>query len=58
MDAEIQQKLRKISESGKKVLGSIGEIIWTMNRRKITWIVCFLISGGLSQNISKRIILT
>jgi two-component system sensor histidine kinase DesK len=34
MDAEIQQKLGKISESGKKVLGSIGEIIWTMNPKK------------------------
>jgi len=35
MDAEIQQKLGKNSESGKKVLGSIGEIIWTMNLKKI-----------------------
>jgi signal transduction histidine kinase len=34
MDAEIQEKLRKISETGKKVLGSIGEIIWTMNPQK------------------------
>jgi streptogramin lyase len=34
MDAEIQQKLGKISETGKKVLGNIGEIIWTMNPQK------------------------
>jgi ligand-binding sensor domain-containing protein len=30
----IREKHRKISETGKKVLGSIGEIIWTMNPRK------------------------
>ncbi len=29
-----QEKLRYISEAGKKVLGSIGEIIWTMNPQK------------------------
>ncbi|MCX6235094.1 MAG: tetratricopeptide repeat protein [Bacteroidetes bacterium] len=33
-DDEMQEKLRKISEAGKKVLGSIGEIIWTMNQQK------------------------
>jgi len=31
---DIREKLRKISETGKKVLGSIGEIIWTMNPQK------------------------
>ncbi|MEI6433961.1 MAG: two-component regulator propeller domain-containing protein [Bacteroidota bacterium] len=31
MDGDIQEKLRKISDAGKRVLGSIGEIIWTMN---------------------------
>jgi len=31
---EIYEKLGKISEAGKKVLGSIGEIIWTMNPQK------------------------
>jgi len=31
---EIQEKLAFISDSGKKVLGSIGEIIWTMNPQK------------------------
>ena len=31
MDDEIQEKLGKISLAGKKVLGSIGEIIWMMN---------------------------
>ena len=34
VDARIQEKLRKISETGKKVLGNIGEIIWTMNPQK------------------------
>ena len=34
MDIDILEKLRKISETGKKVLGSIGEIIWTMNPQK------------------------
>jgi len=34
VDARILEKLRKISETGKKVLGNIGEIIWTMNPRK------------------------
>lgn len=34
LEAEIQVKLRKIAETGKKVLGSIGEIIWTMNPQK------------------------
>ena len=34
MDQDILEKLRKISETGKKVLGSIGEIIWTMNPQK------------------------
>jgi len=34
LDEEIQKKHRKISETGKKVLGSIGEIIWTMNPQK------------------------
>ena len=29
-----QDKLKKITESGKKVMGSISEIIWTMNPRK------------------------
>jgi signal transduction histidine kinase len=33
-DNEMQEKLGKISEAGKKVLGSIGEIIWTMNPQK------------------------
>jgi signal transduction histidine kinase len=33
-DALMQEKLRKISDAGKKVLGSIGEIIWTMNPQK------------------------
>ena len=33
-DEEIQEKLTTISETGKKVLGSIGEIIWTMNPQK------------------------
>jgi signal transduction histidine kinase len=33
-DDEMQEKLIKISEAGKKVLGSIGEIIWTMNPQK------------------------
>jgi signal transduction histidine kinase len=33
-DDEMQEKLGKISEAGKKVLGSIGEIIWTMNPQK------------------------
>jgi signal transduction histidine kinase len=33
-DDEMQEKLGKISEAGKKVLGSIGEIIWTMNTQK------------------------
>jgi hypothetical protein len=33
IDQEVQDKLRKISDSGKKVLGGIGEIIWTMNPR-------------------------
>jgi signal transduction histidine kinase len=33
-DVEMQEKLRKISEAGKRVLGSIGEIIWTMNPQK------------------------
>ncbi|MBK6966724.1 MAG: hypothetical protein IPH20_23210 [Bacteroidales bacterium] len=31
LDAENRDKLRKISEAGKKVMGSISEIIWTMN---------------------------
>jgi signal transduction histidine kinase len=31
---EMYEKLGKISEAGKKVLGSIGEIIWTMNPQK------------------------
>jgi ligand-binding sensor domain-containing protein len=34
VEEEIRVKLRKISETGKKVLGSIGEIIWTMNPQK------------------------
>jgi hypothetical protein len=34
LDTEIQVKLRKIAETGKKVLGNIGEIIWTMNPQK------------------------
>ncbi len=34
MDEDMQEKLRYISEAGKKVLGSIGEIIWTMNPQK------------------------
>ena len=34
MDGDMQEKLRYISEAGKKVLGSIGEIIWTMNPQK------------------------
>jgi signal transduction histidine kinase len=34
MDDEMQEKLGKISDAGKKVLGSIGEIIWTMNTQK------------------------
>jgi signal transduction histidine kinase/ligand-binding sensor domain-containing protein len=34
LDEDIQVKHRKISETGKKVLGSIGEIIWTMNPQK------------------------
>jgi len=33
-DDEMYEKLGKISEAGKKVLGSIGEIIWTMNTQK------------------------
>jgi ligand-binding sensor domain-containing protein/two-component sensor histidine kinase len=33
-DDEKHEKLRYISEAGKKVLGSIGEIIWTMNPQK------------------------
>ncbi len=33
-DDEMYEKLGKISEAGKKVLGSIGEIIWTMNPQK------------------------
>lgn len=33
-DAEMEEKLRKISETGKKVLSSVGEIIWTMNPQK------------------------
>jgi len=33
-DGEMQEKLMHISETGKKVLGSIGEIIWTMNPQK------------------------
>ena len=33
-DDEIQEKLVTISDTGKKVLGSIGEIIWTMNPQK------------------------
>ena len=33
-DEEMQEKLMSISETGKKVLGSIGEIIWTMNPQK------------------------
>jgi len=33
-DGEMQEKLMHISETGKKVLGSIGEIIWTMNQQK------------------------
>jgi ligand-binding sensor domain-containing protein/two-component sensor histidine kinase len=34
VEGDIREKLRKISETGKKVLGSIGEIIWTMNPQK------------------------
>jgi signal transduction histidine kinase len=34
LDAEMEEKLRKISETGKKVLSSVGEIIWTMNPQK------------------------
>jgi signal transduction histidine kinase len=34
LDEEIQTKHRKIAETGKKVLGTIGEIIWTMNPQK------------------------
>ena len=34
VEGEIREKLMKISETGKKVLGSIGEIIWTMNPQK------------------------
>jgi signal transduction histidine kinase len=33
-DKEMQEKLLNISEAGKKVLGNIGEIIWTMNPQK------------------------
>jgi len=33
-DEEMQEKLMNISEAGKKVLGNIGEIIWTMNPQK------------------------
>jgi len=33
-DDEMQEKLMTISDTGKKVLGSIGEIIWTMNPQK------------------------
>ena len=33
-DGEMHEKLRKISEAGKNVLGMIGEIIWTMNLQK------------------------
>jgi signal transduction histidine kinase len=33
-DAEMEERIRRISEAGKKVLGSIGEIIWTMNPQK------------------------
>jgi len=32
IDIKQQEKLKKILEAGKKVFGSIGEIIWTMNR--------------------------
>ncbi len=35
-DAGMLEKLRKISEAGKNVLGTIGEIIWTMNQQKDT----------------------
>jgi signal transduction histidine kinase len=31
---DTDEKLKKIAEAGKKVLGSIGEIIWTMNPQK------------------------
>ncbi len=34
LEAGIQVKLKKIADTGKKVLGSIGEIIWTMNPQK------------------------
>jgi signal transduction histidine kinase len=34
LNDDIHEKLKKISETGKKVLGSIGEIIWTMNPQK------------------------
>ena len=33
-DDEMHEKLQYIYEAGKKVLGSIGEIIWTMNPQK------------------------
>jgi two-component system, NarL family, sensor histidine kinase UhpB len=33
-DADMQEKLLNISEAGNKVLGSISEIIWTMNPQK------------------------
>jgi uncharacterized protein YoxC len=34
LDEDVRIKHRKISETGKKVLGRIGEIIWTMNPQK------------------------
>lgn len=34
LDAEILEKLQKISDTGKRLLGSIGEIIWAMNPRQ------------------------
>lgn len=33
-DADMQEKLLNISDAGNKVLGSISEIIWTMNPQK------------------------